>query len=357
MTLLCGHDAVLLDLDGTIHHGNHPVPGVGEVLTTVREQGVAVRFVTNNAATGPAGVAERLTALGVPADSHEVTTSAQAAAMLLAERLPAVSTVLVVGSDDLRAEVAACGMRLAQRPGTAGAGAGTTGTVESGQQAEVTKTVDAVVQGHSPDTAWRDLAEACLAIRAGALWVACNTDPTLPTERGQLPGNGAMVAALRTATGCDPHVAGKPAPLLFRRSAADAAARYPLVVGDRMDTDIAGAHAAGLPGLLVLSGVTTAADVLRAPPENRPTYLASDITALQRPPEELTVGPRAEWDVEVGSDALLVTGRDRAACGTGSADPLDLLRALCRPAWQSGLRTIVPREPRATEVAAQLGLL
>ena len=122
----------------------------------------------------------------------------------------------------------------------------------------------AVVQGHSPQTGWPDLAEAALAIRGGALWVAANVDKTLPSERGLLPGNGSMVAALRAAT--DQRTAGG------RQARADPADdalargnfRTPLVVGDRLDTDIAGANAAGLPSLLVLTGVSTAADMVHA---------------------------------------------------------------------------------------------
>src|SRR6185312_17167359 len=124
----------------------------------------------------------------------------------------------------------------------------------------------AVVQGHSPETAWADLAEAALAIRAGATWVAANVDRTLPSERGLLPGNGSMVAALRTATDRDPQVAGKPAPTLLNDALARGEFRSPIVVGDRLDTDIAGATAADLPSLLVLTGVSTAADMVHAIP-------------------------------------------------------------------------------------------
>src|SRR5215211_3816330 len=111
--------------------------------------------------------------------------------------------------------------------------------------------VVASAQGHSPETAWPDLAEAALAIRGGALWVAANVDKTLPSERGLLPGNGAMVAALRAATDSEPQVAGKPEAAVLTDALARGTFRTPLVVGDRLDTDIAGANAAGLPSLLV----------------------------------------------------------------------------------------------------------
>ncbi|MCB0945446.1 MAG: HAD hydrolase-like protein, partial [Mycobacterium sp.] len=160
------------------------------------------------------------------------------------------SAVLVVGTDALGDEIAAVGLRPVR--------------LASEEPA-------AVVQGHSTETCWANLAEAALAIRAGALWVAANVDKTLPTERGLLPGNGAMVAALRTATEAEPQVAGKPAPTLMSDALARGDFHAPLVVGDRLDTDIAGANAADLPSLMVLTGVSTAVEAVHARPEERPT--------------------------------------------------------------------------------------
>ena len=119
-----------------------------------------------------------------------------------------------------------------------------------------------------------------MAIRAGALWVAANVDRTLPTERGLLPGNGAMVAALKAATDAEPQVAGKPAPALMRDALARGTFHSPLVVGDRLDTDIEGAMRGGADSLLVLTGVTRPADLLLAPPDRRPTYVAADLAGL-----------------------------------------------------------------------------
>jgi ribonucleotide monophosphatase NagD (HAD superfamily) len=206
--------------------------------------------------------------------------------------------------------------------------------------------VAAVVQGHSPDNGWADLAEACLAIRAGALWVACNVDATLPSERGLLPGNGSMVAALRTATDVEPVVAGKPQPLLFETAARSAGASHPLVVGDRLDTDIAGAVAAGVDSLAVLSGVATPAGLLNAVAAERPTHLAADLTALTRRADDLKIGPRPGWDVTAG-DALAVRGH---------GDALDLLRALCHAAWETGVRTVRADGDAAVAALAGLGL-
>ena len=160
---------------------------------------------------------------------------------------------------------------------------------------------------------WPDLAEAALAIRAGALWVAANVDPTLPTERGLLPGNGSLVAALRAATGAEPQVAGKPGPQLMTDAVARGDFRAPLVIGDRLDTDIEGANAAGLPSLMVLTGVNTARDAVYAEPAQRPTYIGHDLRSLHQDGTLLEVGPQPGWRVDLSDGAATVSanGGDR----------------------------------------------
>jgi HAD superfamily hydrolase (TIGR01450 family) len=326
-TLLSRHDAVLLDLDGTAFRGSQPIEGAIETVERFRKEGVAVRFVTNNASRAPEAVAEHLRRIGFPADADEVETSAQSGAALLADLVPSGSVVLVVGTEALADEVRRVGMRVVR-------------TVDPDPPA-------AVIQGHSPTTAWRDLAEACMAIREGATWVACNLDPTLPTERGELPGNGSMVAALRTATRRQPRVAGKPAPGQFQRAAATAGASRPLVIGDRLDTDIAGANAAGYDSLLVLSGVTAAHEVLAAPEDQRPGYIGETMAAVLEPSATLAVGPQDGWRIAVTADALEVSGE---------GSPVTLLRALCQPAWESGVTAVRVRGEGAARAARSLGL-
>jgi HAD superfamily hydrolase (TIGR01450 family) len=270
--LLDRYDGVLLDLDGTVYRGPLAIPGAVHAVQAVRRAGRAVGYVTNNASRSPAEVAAQLTALGFDADPEHVITSSQAGAALLAERLAEGDAVLVVGTQALADEVRAVGLTAVRRAAA----------LEDGPP----PAVRAVVQGHSPTTCWADLAEACLAIRAGALWVACNVDPTLPTERGELPGNGSMVAALRTATGQEPLIAGKPQRRLLDQAAQRLSLRSPLVVGDRLDTDIAGASAAGMDALLVLTGVSRPAELRTVPPHLRPRYVAADLTALLRPAEQ-----------------------------------------------------------------------
>lgn len=274
MSLLDDYDALLFDLDGTIYRGEEAVPGADRAVDAARRNGTTVRFVTNNASRGPDEVAGHLTELGIPTTPDEVSTSAQAAAVVLADKLEPNTTVLVVGAESLVQEVELKGLTATRT---------------------YSEAVQAVVQGLNKDTSWRDLAEACVAIRAGALWVACNVDPTLPTERGPLPGNGSFVAALRTATGSEPLVAGKPATPLMDESVRSADATRPLVIGDRLDTDVAGAVATGLDSLLVLSGVSTAQDLLEAPEDMRPTYVAQDVEAVIRDAAELRIDREKDW--------------------------------------------------------------
>jgi glycerol-1-phosphatase len=305
--LLSRHDVLLADLDGTLYRGPSVVPGAVEAVRGAAERGVRTVYVTNNASRSPSSVAEHLAELGFAARSEDVVASSQAAATMLAEQLPACARVLVVGADALAAEVTARGLRVVTTAGEA----------------------DAVVQGHSPDTGWAQLAEATVAVRAGALWVACNLDPTLPTERGPLPGNGAMVGVVRLSTGREPQVAGKPGPALLHEAARRTGAQRPLMIGDRLDTDIEGGRAADMATLLVLTGISDAAELLAAPLELRPDYVAADLDGLTARPEDLAFGPRPGWDVRVPEPGTVVLS------GSG-ADPVDALRAVCAAHWAAG---------------------
>jgi ribonucleotide monophosphatase NagD (HAD superfamily) len=247
--------------------------------------------------------------MGFAAEPDDVVTSAQSAANLLASQLAPGAATLVVGTDALAAEVGRVGLKPVRQYSD--------GPV-------------AVVQGHSPQTSWPDLAEAALAIRNGAVWVAANVDRTLPSERGLLPGNGAMVAALRAATDREPQVAGKPQPTLMTDALARGEFHTPLVVGDRLDTDIAGANAADLPSLMVLTGVSTADDLIRAAAGERPTYVAADLRSLFTEAELLRVGPHPAWRIDTAPTQVTVhsTGRD-------PEDPLSVLRATASAVWQA----------------------
>jgi HAD superfamily hydrolase (TIGR01450 family) len=303
------HDALLVDLDGTVYAGPDAIPGAVEALEAARARGQAVSYVTNNASRTPAAVSEHLTSLGLTLTEDDVVTSAQAGAAVLAQRCEAGATVLVVGTGALADEVRAVGLE----------------PVRSADDEPV-----AVVQGHNPDTDWRQLAEASLALGRGATWVACNVDPTLPSDRGIVLGNGSMVAALRTATGREPEVAGKPAAPLLRQAVERAGASTPLVVGDRLDTDIEGGHAVDAETLLVLTGISTAAEVLAAPEHRRPTYLAADLAALADL-DATRVDADQDWAADVVEGVLELRAPEGAAADRDAQ--LAALRALCRAWW------------------------
>lgn len=314
--LATSFDVALLDLDGVVYVGADAVPGVPEALAQAREAGMRLAYVTNNAARPPAGVAEHLTRLGVPATATDVINSAQAAAHYLAERLPAGAPVLVVG---------------------------TTGLVEALCERGLTPVASAddrpqaVVQGYSPELNWAQLAEGAVAILAGATWVATNLDPTVPSPRGPLPGNGSLVMALRTATGVTPVSTGKPDPTMHRESVERSGAQRPIVVGDRLDTDIEGATRVGCPSLLVLSGVTSPATLLSADPGLRPDYIGHDVAALLHAhPGCAADGATARcgaWEAAASGDTLRLVRR--AAETPDTPDDLDSLRALCVAAWSA----------------------
>ena len=325
-SLAVSHDVALLDLDGVVYIGASAVPGAPAALQAARDAGMRLAFVTNNAARPPYVVADHLSDLGIPAESGEVITSSQAAARYLADRLPGGARILVLGTTGLTVALEERGL--------------TPVSDASGR-------VDAVVQGFSPDMDWRLLAEGAVAINSGVLWVATNVDPTVPSERGRLPGNGSLVAALRLATGRDPVVTGKPDPTMHRETLLRTKAERPLVVGDRLDTDIEGARAVGCDSLLVLSGVTTPADLLAAVPRHRPEYLGADVSALlvrhEAPRFEGSSTSLGGWSVASSPDALTLSGGGDSTGhhGDGAQQPagpdrhLDALRALVAAAWRS----------------------
>jgi HAD superfamily hydrolase (TIGR01450 family) len=304
---LCeAYDAALYDLDGVLYLGGDPVRHAAESVAVATAAGMRGAFVTNNASRSPAVVAAHLSALGIPAEPADVVTSAQAAARLLREQLPPGAEVLVLGAEGLVAEVRTAGFAVVDVD---------------------TPHVRAVVQGYGPETGVRELSEAALALRRGVTWIAANTDNTLPTARGPVPGNGALVAALRVATGREPQVAGKPEPALHAESVARVGATRPLVVGDRLDTDVLGAVRGGADSLLVLTGVADVHDALTAATGMRPTYVAWDLRGLiePQPPAVLDEsGARC-----AGATATYDDGRVHVSGGGVGA-----LRAACALAWQ-----------------------
>lgn len=310
--LQAAFDAALVDLDGVAYRGPHAIPSAPPALAAAREAGMRVVFVTNNASREPQAVAEHLTELGMPATADEVMTAAQAVAALMLETLEDGSRVYVVGGAGLRTAVTEAGYEIAD---------------------SADPTPDAVVQGFSPDVSWRELAEAAYAIRAGARFFASNKDLTIPNERGVAPGNGALVNVVVTATGVEPPGAGKPEPAMFRLAAVKADAARPLVVGDRLDTDLKGGRAADIPGLQVLTGVDGVREAILAPPAHRPSFLGRDLSALAvAHPAPGRQGDR--WRVRDAS-AWVVGGVLHVDETSPGPDGLDGARAACAAAWEA----------------------
>lgn len=273
LSLLQRYDALFFDLDGTLMHGARPIPAAADGVRTVRTHDVGVGFVTNNASRTPEQVVSHLAGVGVEAGIDEIVTSPQVAARLLSEKAGHGATVLVLGSEGLADEVQRAGFAVVR---------------------EDRPEVAAVIQGFSPDLGWAQLAEGAYALGHGAAWVATNTDATLPTERGLAPGNGSLVRMLEHATGLSPSVAGKPAPQMFRIAADSLDVVRPLVVGDRLDTDIEGANRAEMASLLVLTGVDGITDALTAPAVRRPTWILPDLSTVAAPlPDAVVEGSTA----------------------------------------------------------------
>ncbi|AEG44119.1 HAD-IIA family hydrolase [Isoptericola variabilis] len=302
-------DLALVDLDGVAYRGHLPIEHAAESLGAARAAGMRLVFVTNNASREPEDVAGQLTGLDIPASPEEVMTAAQACAALLRTRLEPGARVLVVGGRGLVTAVEAQGFEV----------------VTSADDRP-----DAVAQGYAPEVAWPQLAEAAYAVEAGAWHVASNLDLSLPTARGFAPGNGALVGAVVAATGVTPDSAGKPSPTMYRLAVERVGARRPLVVGDRLDTDLAGARAGSYPGLHVLTGVSSARDAVLAEPGLRPDFVGADLRALHEVHPVPVEGPDGWWECR-GRAARVVDGTlelDREG-----QHGIDVVRAACAAAW------------------------
>ncbi|XKH53849.1 HAD-IIA family hydrolase [Citricoccus nitrophenolicus] len=270
------HDAVLCDLDGVVYAGTEAIDGAVPTLHELGRRGIPVVYVTNNASRSPDAVADHLRGFGLEVTGDQVFGSAAAGVALLNQELsrtgthptaggassggcPVPAKVLVVGSEYLRGLVLEAGHQVvataAERP-------------------------DAVIQGFDPSVSWADLAQASYALKGGARWIATNTDLTIPRAEGIAPGNGALIEAVSRATGTRPLAAGKPEPVLFHLAAEAVGSRNPLVVGDRLDTDILGGNRAGFATALVLTGVDTEMTAAAAPADHQPTWIIPSLPML-----------------------------------------------------------------------------
>lgn len=314
-TPLDGVDLVLADLDGVVYAGPGALPHAVDSLNKAAA-GRRLAYITNNASRRDATVAAHLRELGLHTTPADVVTSPQAAARLLKERVPEGSLVLVVGGDGLVFEMEKAGYRVTRSADDAPA---------------------AVVQGFAPEVGWAQLAEAAYALatpedEGGIPWIATNTDWTIPQARGVAPGNGTLVSAVHTAVGRLATVAGKPERPIFDVAVARFHAEHPLFIGDRLDTDIAGAQSAGIASALVLTGIDRPKHVLAAPAHSRPDFILGDLRELHEPyPETIAKG-----DVTtVGGAAVRIDGADIHILSEGDR-PIDLVRAGAAAIWATG---------------------
>lgn len=334
-------DLALVDLDGVAYMGHEPIPYASFGLGSARDLGMQLVFVTNNASREPQDVADQLTGLDIPTRADEVMTAAQACARSLADHVAPGAKVLVVGGAGLITAVTEAGYQVVQSADDNPA---------------------AVAQGFHPSLGWAQLAEAAYAVRNGAIHVASNLDKSLPTDRGFAPGNGSLVLAVQSATGVEPFSAGKPSPNMYRMAVANTTATNPLVIGDRLDTDLAGARSGGYPGLHVLTGVNSARDDILAPASMRPHFIGADLRSLLEPHEQPVL--RDGWwtcgdaSVRVDGTALEISSRTYAdgIDNLSQAQELDIVRAACNAAWShvdQGLELDPSSVPHLLDAGAQ----
>jgi HAD superfamily hydrolase (TIGR01450 family) len=251
------YDIFLLDLDGCVWVGDQPTPGAVEAVGALRAAGRRLGFVTNDARHGEDDVVRKLWALGFRASREEVVTAGGALQHVLAESDHA--TAFVVGSEAVHRHVMDAGLRILNRSDLA-------------DRADVV-----VVSGHDRFD-FGELRGAVQATLRGAPVWCTSRDATFPMPDGPWPATGSVVAAVEAATGATARSVGKPEPQLFLTALDRLGPGRALVIGDRLDADMAGARAAGLDGAVVLTGATSAAMARAAEPA--PAFIAGSLAEL-----------------------------------------------------------------------------
>jgi 4-nitrophenyl phosphatase len=256
MKQLSDLQAAILDMDGVLYRGDTPLPGAPQLVAWLAEERLPFLLLTNNSTLDPAAYELKLAQMGIDVPADQIITSAVATADFLTTRLAVGAHVYVIGEDGLQATIAARGFVITDRD------------------------PQAVVVGLDRQLTYAKLRTATLAIRSGAAFIATNTDRTLPTEIGEVPGAGAIVAALEAATGVAPTIVGKPEPPMMAMAIARMGKPNAdtVAIGDRLETDIAGGHRLGLPTVLLLSGVTRVPPPAGATPQ--PTWVFADAAEL-----------------------------------------------------------------------------
>lgn len=307
------YDAALFDLDGVVYLGPVEVPGASHSLAALREMGVQVGFVTNNAGRSPRVVVDHLNGLGIECRLADVVTSAQAIARVMADELPRSARVYVCGAQSLADEIAAMGMTI----------------VPSHHHQP-----HAVVQGYDPHLAWPMLDEAAFCLQRGARWYVSNTDQTRPTDLGLIPGAGAQVHAVGLCVATTPVIAGKPYPPLLNETTRRLGCQRPVFVGDRLDTDVEGAHNVLMDSFQVFTGAHGKYDLVAAPEHQRPTAIGYNLQDLLRPQRvAVLTGGQARCGQAVAEEhdgSVQVTGPL-----TTRDEQFDALWAIAQLMWQN----------------------
>src|SRR4051812_1772448 len=316
-SLATSYDLLMFDLDGVVYLDGHAVEHAAESIALARDGGAHIAFITNNPSRTPDQVATHLRELGVTASPEDVVTSAQAAARLLVQAHGAGAPIAGLGAGGLVGGIRGAGLE----------------PVLVGDPRAV-----AIVSGYAPEMRWKVIMRGATLIRNGLPWVATNTDLTLPIGDGLAPGHGLLVRLISDFAEVTPQVAGKPERPLLDETRLRVEGDHPLMIGDRLDTDIEGGHRAGTDSMLVMTGVSTLTDLARARAEERPTWIGHDLTALTRP------GVAAEgeegrfragsWTSWVDESRLVVRGQ-----GDAPADLDAWWTAVAAAAWDHVDRT------------------
>ena len=316
MTPLDGTDVILADLDGVVYAGDGAIRHAVESLNAASNN-VRIGYITNNASRTTDQVSTHLRALGLTTIPDDIVSSPQAAVKILKTLVRAKSTILVVGGEGLITEVEVAGFRV----------------TDSAMDKPA-----AVIQGFAPSVGWEQLAEASFALHTGIPWVATNTDWTIPVARGIAPGNGTLVSAVHLAVGRLPVFAGKPERAIFDFARDKFEAVNPLVIGDRLDTDILGANRAEMRSALVLTGIDSPKQAIAAAEDQRPTYILGDLRELTEEYPETVFTEKGDTVIAtVGNSSVTMKDNVVRVKRKGSSS-LNLLRAGCAVIYRSGLR-------------------
>jgi HAD superfamily hydrolase (TIGR01457 family) len=270
MTSMTNIQALIIDMDGVLWHGEQPLPGLADFFDTLRTLQLPFVLATNNASLTPGQYVHKLARMGIVVELDKILTSAMATALYLAELPeiePASTRVFVIGEQGATQPLLDRGFIL---------------TEPYALNDNSPSTADIVVCGLDRQLTWDKLATATLHIRSGAKFIGTNADTTLPTEHGMVIGNGSILAALKAATGVTPTIIGKPEPIIYQQalSILGVAPTATVAIGDRLDTDILGAIRTGIRSIMVLTGISSKGDLQNT--DYEPTWIVSDIRDITK---------------------------------------------------------------------------